>query len=114
MPEQLNYNEIAIAGFKYRWRDEKLYICEYLPDGQTRDDSLGRNPMGFAMMHNQNMLLRRKFKDKCLSAMQMTGLCIYAGNIFYLKESNCILATVLTLPLGILISIRRRQFAQLK
>ena len=115
-PEQLNYNEIALAGFKYRWRDEKLYICEYLPDGQTRDDSLvKRNPMGFAMMHNQNMLLRRKFKDKCLSAMQMTGLCIYAGNIFYLKESNCILATVLTLPLGILISFRRRrQFAQLK
>jgi hypothetical protein len=39
-PEQLNYNCIAIAGYKYRWRAEKIYICDYLPDGQTRDDRL--------------------------------------------------------------------------
>ena len=115
-PEQLNYNEIALAGYKYRWRSEKLYICEYLPDGQTRNDSLvKRNPMGFAMMHNQNMLLRRNFRDKCKCAMQMTGLCIYAGNISYLKKSNCMMATILTFPLGLIISFRRRkQFAQME
>ena len=115
-PEQLNYNEIALEGFKYRWRDEKLYVCDYLPDGLTRDDKLvKRNPMGFAMMHNQNMLLRARFKEKCKCAMQMTGLCVYAGNISYLRRTNCLMATVLTLPFGIILSLRRRrQFAKME
>ena len=29
-PEQLNFNEIALAGWKLRWYHEKLYICQYL------------------------------------------------------------------------------------
>ena len=107
-PEQLNYNAIALAGYKYRWRAEKLYICDYLPDGQTKDDRLvKKNPMGFAMMHNQNMLLRESFQDKCRCAMQMTALSLYAGNPGYLKESNCMAATLLTLPVGVALSIRR-------
>lgn len=114
-PEQLNYNAIALAGYKYRWRAEKLYICDYLPDGQTRNDRIVKqNPMGFAMMHNQNMLLRRSFREKLKCAMQMTALSLYAGNISYLKESNCMLATVLSFPLGAVLSIRRRiQYAKL-
>lgn len=108
-PEQLNYNCIAIAGYKYRWRAEKIYICDYLPDGQTRDDRLvKKNPMGFAMMHNQNMLLRKSFREKCRCAMQMTALSLYAGNPGYLFKSNCRTATLLTLPLGAALSLRRR------
>lgn len=108
-PEQLNYNAIAMAGYKFRWRAEKLYICDYLPDGQTRDDRLvKKNPMGFAMMHNQNMLLTSSFWEKLRCAMQMTALSLYAGNPSYLKESNCITATVLSFPLGFALSIRRR------
>lgn len=109
-PEQLNYNCIAIAGYKYRWRAEKIYICDYLPDGQTRDDRLvKKNPMGFAMMHNQNMLLRKSFREKCRCAMQMTALSLYAGNPGYLFKSNCRTATLLTLPLGAALSLRRRR-----
>lgn len=114
-PEQLNYNAIALAGYKYRWRAEKLYICDYLPDGQTRNDRIVKqNPMGYAMMHNQNMLLRHSFREKCKCAMQMTALCLYAGNISYLKKSNCMTATVLTFPLGAALSVRRRkQFSKM-
>lgn len=108
-PEQLNYNEIAMAGYKYRWRAEKIYICDYLPDGQTRNDRLVKlNPMGFAMMHNQNILLRDSFKEKCGCAMQMTALSLYAGNPGYLLKSNCMAATLLTLPLGAALFVRRR------
>ena len=107
-PEQLNYNAIALAGYKYRWRAEKLYICDYLPDGQTRNDTLvKRNPMGFAMMHNQNMLLREKFSDKCRCAIQMTALSLCSGNPGYLLKSNCMAATLLTLPMGAALAIRR-------
>lgn len=114
-PEQLNYNAIALAGYKYRWRAEKMYICDYLPDGQTRNDKLvKRNPMGFAMMHNQNMLLCCSFREKLRCAMQMTALSLYAGNPSYLKKSNCMAATVLSFPLGLVLFVRRRmQFAKL-
>lgn len=114
-PEQLNYNTIAMAGYKYRWRAERLYICDYLPDGQTRNDRLvKRNPMGFAMMHNQNMLITSSFREKLRCAMQMTALSLYAGNPAYLKESNCMAATMLSFPLGLALSVRRRmQYAKM-
>lgn len=114
-PEQLNHNAMALAGYKYRWRCEKLYICDYLTDGLTRSDSIvKRNPMGFAMMHNQNMLLRSSFREKLSCAMQMTALSLYAGNPSYLRKSNCMAATVLSFPLGFALSIRRRmQYAKL-
>lgn len=108
-PEQLNHNSIALAGYKYRWRAEKLYICDYLKDGLTQSDTIvKRNPMGYAMMHNQNMLLTGSFREKLRCAMQMTALSLYAGNPSYLKESNCMTATVLSFPLGFALSIRRR------
>lgn len=108
-PEQLNHNAIALAGYKYRWRAEKLYICDYLTDGLTQNDRIVKqNPMGFAMMHNQNMLLRESFREKCRCALQMTALSLYAGHPEYLKESNCVAATVLTFPMGLALSVRRR------
>ena len=114
-PEQLNFHAIALAGYKYRWRAEKLYICDYLPDGQTRNDRLVKlNPMGFAMMHNQNMMLHSSLKGKLWCAVQMTALSLYAGNPSYLRQSNCMAATILTFPIGFALSLRRKkQYAKL-
>lgn len=114
-PEQLNHNAMALAGYKYRWRAEKLYICDYLTDGLTQNDRIVKNnPMGYAMMHNQNILLSKSFREKCRCAMQMTALSLYAGYPEYLKESNSMAATALTFPLGVALSLRRRmQYAKL-
>ena len=109
-PEQLSHNAIALAGYKYRWRADKLYICDYLTDGLTQNDAIVmRNPMGFAMMHNQNMLLQDKFVEKCRCAMQMTALSLYSGNPGYLLQSNSKTATLLTFPIGAALSLRRRR-----
>lgn len=114
-PEQLSFYEIAMGGWKLRWRDDKLYICDYLPDGQTRDNKLVmNNPMGFAMMYNQNMLIRPSIKDHWRDAVQMIALSYYSGNLSYLKESNDKLATTLLLPIGIALGLRRKhQFKKL-
>lgn len=114
-PEQLNFNEMALDGWKLRWHDEKLYICEYLPDGQTRDDRLVKNnPMGFAMMHNQNLLIKRDFRARFHAAAQMIALCTYAGHPEYLKCSNSKAMTALALPYGLALSVRRKkQYAKL-
>lgn len=114
-PEQLNYNAIALAGYKYRWRAEKLYVCDYLTDGLTKNDAIvKRNPMGYAMMHNQNMLLRSSFREKFQDATQMTALALCSGNPGYLLESNCKWATVLSFPLGAALAVRRKmQYAKM-
>ena len=114
-PEQLNHNAMAFAGYKYRWRAEKLYICDYLTDGLTQNDRIVKNnPMGYAMMHNQNILLSKSFREKCRCAMQMTALSLYAGHPEYLMESNSMAATALTFLLGVALSLRRRmQYAKL-
>jgi hypothetical protein len=109
-PEQLNFYEMAFAGWKLRWRAEKLYVCEYLPDGQTRDDRLVKNnPMGFAMMHNQNLRIHKRFKQKFHSAAQMIALSLYAKHPEYLRQSNDKWMTLMALPYGAVLSIRRKK-----
>ena len=108
-PEQLNFYQMALNGWKMRWRAEKLYICEYLPDGQTKDDQLVKNnPMGFAMMHNQNLLIHKTLKEKCHDVLQMIALTCYAKKYRYLKESNSKLLTILLGPAGFMLSQRRK------
>lgn len=115
-PEQLNFYQMALDGLKIRWRDEKLYICEYLPDGQTKDDHLVKNnPMGFAMMYNQNILLSNTLAEKCINTIRMTALTIYAGNITYFSKCNNKGILLLTLPAGIGLAVRRAiQYKKLK
>lgn len=115
-PEQLNFYEIALRGYKLRWRADKLYVCEYLPDGQTKNDRLVKaNPMGFAMMYNQNLIFQKEYKSQLKNAMRMIALCFYAGNMGYLKQSNSKFITALSLPAGVLLGFRRKwQFSKMQ
>ncbi len=109
-PEQLCFYEIAMAGWKLRWRDEKLYICDYLPDGQTRDNKLVKNnPMGFAMMYNQNLKRAVTFRERFRNAAQMIALSSYSHSLGYLCMSNDKFVTLIALPYGLLLGERRRK-----
>lgn len=114
-PEQLNLYEMALAGYKLRWRSDKLYICKYRPDGLTEDDSIvKRNPMGFAMMYNQNILLSESVREKCRNTIRMTALAIYGKHPEYIMQSNDRFLSILTLPVGAALSLRRkRQYKKL-
>lgn len=107
-PEQLCMYEMALDGYKLRWRPDKLYVCDYLVDGLTRsDDIVKRNPMGYAMMHNQLILLSGNKKRKIFHTLQMTALCLYSKNPHYLLKSNAKCLTLLTFPLGCGLALRR-------
>ncbi|MCQ2514344.1 MAG: glycosyltransferase family 2 protein [Ruminococcus sp.] len=109
-PEQLGLYEMSMDGYKVRWRKEKLYVCEYLEDGMTKNDRIVKNnPMGFAMMHNQNLLVQQGFKQKCFTAMQMIALASVSGNLSYLKKSNNKPLTVLMFPAGVMLGFRRKK-----
>lgn len=114
-PEQLNYYAIGLAGYKLRWRKEKLYICDYLSDGQTKDNRLVKNnPMGFAMMYNQMLLVDRDFKSRFNDALQHIALSCVGGHPTYILKTENILMTLLALPLGIVWGCRRYlQFSRL-
>ena len=115
-PPALNYNAMSLDGYKWRWRADKLYICEYQNDGLTKNNKkVKNNPMGYAMMYNQDLLRFRAFKSRCYNAIQMTALCTYAGHLEYLFNSNDKLISLITLPLGLIWGIRRIiQFNRIK
>ena len=114
-PPALNYNAMSIDGYIWRWRIAKLYISEYLPDGLTRSSKkVKNNPMGYAMMYNQNLLRSPDFKSRCYNAIQMTALCMAGGHPWYLLKTNAPLASLLTLPIGIIWGLRRKyQFSRI-
>lgn len=114
-PPQLHYNTMSFDGYLWRWRAAKLSVCEYRADGLTKNNrKVKNNPMGYAMMYNQDLLRFPKLKARCKNAIQMIALCTYAGHLDYLKQSNAPIATTLMLLPGIIWGIRRKsQFARL-
>ena len=108
-PEQLVLYDLAMMGLKIRWYPVAMSVCEYQEGGLTLAASKleKENPMGYAMMYNQNLKIYSSARRNLYDAMQMTALAAYARNFSYLKESNNKLATILTLPLGLLLGVRR-------
>lgn len=51
------WDRIAHDGYKIRWINEIIYLCEYQPDGLTAnwDKNMARNPEGFALWLKQRM-----------------------------------------------------------
>ena len=107
-PPCLNYNTMALDGWKIRWRVDMLYICEYLSGGLTKSNTkVKNNPMGYAMMYNQQMLWQKGFRTNFNNALQMIALSAYAGHFGFVKKSNDRVMTALALPLGLLWAVRR-------
>ena len=115
-PPALNYIEMSLDGWKYRWRSEMLYICEYLSDGLTKSNKkVKNNPMGYAMMYNQQMLWQKGFRTNFNNAVQMIALCGYSGNWDYIMQTNNKIMTALALPVGFIWVFRRKaQFRHIK
>lgn len=108
-PEQIALNDIALAGYKIRWHNDIIYVCEYLETGLTkRSKHLERqNPMGYAMMYNHKLLYHITRKEKFSAACQHIALSLYGKHPGYILKSNCLGYTVLMLPFGIILAIRR-------
>lgn len=56
------WNQIALAGYRLRYFNEIIYICEYLEDGLTAqiEKKLASNPKGFLEYIQQLLLLNKK------------------------------------------------------
>ena len=115
-PEQIGFNEAALAGYKIRWHKDIIYVCEYLDDGLTKGswELEKKNPMGYSMMYN-HMLKYPDLtkKQKLNAACQHIALALVGGNPQYIFKSYNWRYTIAGLPIGIVLAIRRRiQFSR--
>ena len=111
-PEQISLNESALDGYLLRWHADIIYQCEYLDDGLTKRSNVleKKNPMGYAMMYNHMLKYPElSIKQKYYAACQHIALSIYGKNSSYILRSNKIIYSIFALPVGILLSIRRRK-----
>ena len=109
-PEEIVLNEIALQGYKVRWYNKVGVISEYLKDGLTVNafGLIQKNPMGYAMLFNHQLKYKKTFKEKFVAAYLMICYSILGRNIKYLAKSNNLLVTLLALPFGVVVAIRRK------
>ena len=115
-PEQISHYKMGMAGYKLRWRADRLYVCDYRPDGLTRDNTIVmHNPMGYAMMYNQLQIVDKSFKARFNDALQFVALSFVADNPSYILKTENAWMTVLALPFGLVLAVRRYfQFKKMK
>lgn len=116
-PEEIVFNTIALSGYKIRWFPKIICTCEYQSDGITRNDMLVQknNPLGFSMLWKYKLKFNLPFKRKVFCLCQAEALAMYGGDLGQIWiDNNHKLLSVLLLPLGFLVYLRRRrQFAAL-
>ena len=68
MSEVVLWNEIARQGYKLRWFNEIIYICNYLEDGLTinRNSIYKRNPIAHKMMVRELLQIDVSIKSKIM------------------------------------------------
>lgn len=113
-PEEVVWNQLALEGYKLRWFNKVTCIVRYQEEGLTKDswNLYKKNPMGYAMMFNHRLLYSSSFVDKIYNVLQMICCICLSGNVSYIFNSNAKLPSLLLLPIGWALSLRRRkQFA---
>lgn len=110
IPEAVVLNEMALDGYKIRWIDKVIVVSEYLPDGMTKGAwrLMKKNPMGYAMFYNHKLKYLQRGRERLYAVAQMIAFVFLAGNINYLLRSHAKMLTVFCLPLGFLLSLRRK------
>lgn len=109
-PEAVVWNQMALDGYKLRWFNNVIYLCEYQPDGLTHSSwkLLKNNPMGYAMLFNIQLKSAQKFKEKIILTLQFISCCCLAKEYKYIKKCYSKSLSFLLFLLGWLLSKRRQ------
>ncbi len=109
-PEQITLNSLALDGYRIRWYDKGIYLCEYLDDGLTKGSMrlLAKNKMGYAMMYNHMLLYTAGLKQRFYLCSQMIALSLLAGNPLYVfTRGSAPCMCMVAYPVGLLLAFRR-------
>lgn len=110
-PEAVVWDRIALDGYKLRWFDTIIYICQYQADGLSAStwSLLRDNPMGYAMLFNIRLEYNRILKDMIYNIVQYISCCCLAKEKRQILKCNRPLLAALLFPIGWMISIRRKR-----
>lgn len=114
-PEEVVWNQMALDGYKIRWFDKIVYLCEYQTDGLTNSTwkLLRDNPMGYAMMFNHRLLYSQGLKDTLNNVVQFISCCCLGKELHYIGHCNKALLAYLLFPVGWFLSLRRKTQIQI-
>lgn len=109
-PEAVIWDQMALDGYKLRWFNEVIYLCEYQEDGLTRSSwkLLKNNPMGYAMLFNTLLNSTKGIKERINLTLQFISCCCIAKEYCYIKECHSRILSFLLFPFGWLLSKRRQ------
>ena len=110
VPEEIVWNQLALEGYRLRWYKKVTYISRYQENGMTRGSwkLFKDNPMGYAMMFNQRIILNDSIKQKVYNSLQMVSCCILGNELGYLLKSNAPFFSLCLLIPSFLLSERRK------
>lgn len=110
-PECVVWDRIALDGYKLRWYNAPIYICEYLEDGLTKGGYklYSSNLMGCAMANSIKLEYAKDFSTIYKLIIEVLVSCILKKEWKFLLKVKYPILHIILAPVGILYAIRRRQ-----
>lgn len=90
--------------YKFKIIQEPLMICEYMPDGITRNHRkmIKNNPMGYIEFRRQQMVLAKDLKSKLIATITYDTGNIIGKNKKWLKNSPNKILSAVCYPLAVI------------
>lgn len=109
-PEAVIWDRMALDGYKLRWFDKVVYLCEYQESGLSASSwrLLRDNPMGYAMLFNIRLEYTKGLRTVVNYTLQYISCCCLAGQMMQIFKCNRPFLSKLLLPIGWSLSLRRR------
>lgn len=110
-PEEVVWNQMALDGYRLRWYNKVIYLCEYQSGGLTDStwSLLRNNPMGYAIMFDQRLEIYPALNSRINNALQYGACCFLGGEYRMLVKSRCPLLTLALAPAAWVVALRRRR-----
>ncbi len=110
VPEATVWDQIAADGYKLRWNEDIIYICNYLEDGLTKQSwrLLKDNPMGYARLFDMQLGYTQDKKASWNKALQMTTCFILAKHWTSIFTSNDPIRALICSPVAAILSLKRK------
>ena len=109
VPEEIVWNTIALEGLRLRWYHKVTCLVRYQTDGlsATSLKLQQSNPMGYASLFKHRVSLSSSFQKRMYWNCQLFAQCFLGKHLVYGLKDNFSLCSLLSLPLGGVLAIRR-------
>lgn len=109
-PEEIVWDSIALEGMSLKWYNKVTMIVRYQEEGLTKSSFslMRKNPMGYAMLYKHRVLISKNKRDKFYWNCQLFANSIIAKNLSYGLEDNLNFCSIISLPVGAILAIRRK------